>query len=288
MYYYIFDPRGPSEIKYFERGQGKLLNLIAENQVDGETYRVTAIRTVELLVEQALYADVKTIIVAGSDQTLNRTVNAVIRKNANDVIIGFIPLDSEGSLGKILGVPADMEQAVKILAGRLVREMDLGAIGEHCFLSQVDLGSNVIERSEPGLFGISTARNFLKLEPFIIKMSLEDSFTLTAEVMAAQIINCRDNEGCRIRLGDPTDKLLDILLLNRLTSSQVFRHRKALATGCIDNVPGSTIMHAKKIDILGPRKLPLAIEGQVYTKAPATITVAKQKIKMIVGKTRQF
>jgi diacylglycerol kinase family enzyme len=73
-----------------------------------------------------------------------------------------------------------------------------------------------------------------------------------------------------------------------LTSSQIFRYRKELASGCLDNVPGSTVMHAKKIDILGPKKLPLFIEGQVYTKAPATITVAKEKIKLIVGKSRQF
>lgn len=287
MYFYIFDPRGDRELKYFERIQGRLLNLLAESKIEGETYRVTSIRTVELLVEQALGADAKTIIVVGGDGSLNKTINALVRKQA-DVTIGFVPLDPTSSLGNIFGITPDVEQAVKTLASRLVSELDLGKLGEHYFLSRVDLGQNAFQKIEPGFWGLRAVRTFLSVESFVVKLSLADSYTATSEVLAAQVINGRSNENCRFRLGDPTDELLDILLLNKLSSSQIFRYRRELASGCLDNVPGTTIMHAKKIEILGPKKLPLSIEGQVYTKAPATITVAKEKIKMIVGKGRQF
>lgn len=287
MYFYIFDPRGDKEIKYFDRIQGKLLNLIAENRIDGETYRVTSIRSVELLVEQAIGANAKTIIVVGSDSALNKTVNAVIRKEA-EITLGYIPLDPDSALGRIFGMTPDIEQAVKTLASRLVRDVNLGSLGEQFFLSQVDLGANGISEIEPGFWGLGGMRSFLKLEPFILKMSLDDSYVVTSEILIGQIINCRNNEGCKLKLGDPTDKYLDILLLNRLSSSQIFRYRRELASGCMDNVPGSTVMHARKIEILAPRKLPLSIEGQVYTKAPAIMSVSKEKIKMIVGKGRQF
>lgn len=287
MYFYIFDPRGDKEIKYFDRIQGKLLNLIAENRIDGDSYRVTAIRSVELLVDQAIGANARTIIVVGSDSTLNKVVNALIRKAA-DVTLGFIPLDPDSALGRIFGMTPNIELAVKTIAGRLIRDVNLGATGEHFFLSQVDLGGNVLSHVDPGFMGLGGMREVLKLEPFILKMSLDDSYAVTSEVLIGQIINCRSNEGCQLKLGDPTDKYLDILFLGRLTSIQIFRYRRELASGCLDNVPGSTVMHAKKIEILSPRKLPLSIEGQVYTKAPAIITVSKAKIKMIVGKGRQF
>ncbi|MBI4050712.1 MAG: hypothetical protein HY396_01920 [Candidatus Doudnabacteria bacterium] len=288
MYFYIFDPAKDREIKYFERIQGRLLNLLAESRIDGETYRVTAIRTIELLVDQAIGAEAKTIVVVGGDGSLNKTINAVVRKKA-DITIGFIPLNPESSLGRILGISADIEEAVKILASRLVRELDLGKLGEHYFLSQVDLGENHLGKIEsPGIFGLAALGKLLKLQTFAVKLSLDSSYTATSEVLAAQIINCRNNEGCRLKLGDPTDKLLDVLLLNKLSSSQIFRYRKELVSGCLDNAPGATVMHAKKIEILGPKKLPLSIEGQIYTKAPATVSVAKEKIKMIVGKARQF
>ena len=210
-----------------------------------------------------------------------------MRKKA-DITVGFISLDQNSRLGQIFGISPDIEQSVKTLAGRLVAELDLGAVGEHYFLSKVDLGGNNFLAMDAGFMGFSAVREFLKLEPFIVQLALEDSYKVTSEVMGAQVINCRNNQGCKIKLGDPTDQLLDILLLDKLSSSQIFRYRKELATGCLDNVPGSTIMHARKIDILGPKKLPIAIEGQVYTKAPAQITIAREKIKMIVGKGRQF
>lgn len=287
MYFYIFDPARERELKYFERIQGRLLNLLAENRIEGETYRVTSIRTVELLVEQALGADAKTLVVAGSDASLNKAINTAVRKKAN-LTIGFIPLNEESSLGQILGITSDITESVRTLAGRLIRELNLGKVGEHYFLSQVDLGENMFTKMEAGLWGLGAMRKFMQIEAFPLMLSLEDSYTATSEVLGGQIVNCRNNQGCRLRLGDPTDQLLDILLLHKLSSAQIFRYRRELASGCIDNVPGATVMHAKQIDILGPKKLPLSIEGQVYTKAPATITVAKEKIKMIVGKGRQF
>lgn len=287
MYFYIFDPGKEKEAKYFERIQGRLLNLLVENGIEGETYRVTAIRTIELLVEQAISLEARTIIVVGSDASLNRTINAVVRKGAQ-ITVGFISLDPDSRLGNIFGITADIEQAVKTLAGRLTAELDLGQVGEHYFLSKIELGNNFFNRIEPGFLGLAAVSSFLKLEPFIVKLSLEDSYTLTSEVLGVQIINSRSNEGCRLKLGDPTDGLLDLIVLNKLSSAQIFRYRRELATGCLDNVPGTTILHAKKISILGPKKLPLSIEGQVYTKAPAEVRVAKAKIKMVVGKTRQF
>ncbi len=288
MYFYIFDPGKDREIKYFERIQGRLLNLLAENHIEGETYRVTAIRTIELLVDQAIGAEAKTIVVVGGDASLNKTINAVVRKKA-DITVGFIPLDLESPLGRIFGVSVSIEESVKILAGRLVRSLDLGQLGDYYFVSQVDLGSNNLGKVEsPGFLGLGALGRLLKLEPFTLQIILDGSYTATSEVLEAQIINCRNNEGCRLKLGGPTDKLLDILLLNKLSNTQLLRYRKELSSGCLDNVPGSTVMHAKKIEILGPKKLPLSISGQVYTKAPAVVSVAKERVKLIVGKTRQF
>lgn len=287
MYFYIFDPGRDREIKYFERIQGRLLNLLSENHIEGETYRVTSIRTIELLVDQAMGAEAKTLIVVGSDASLNKAINALVKKKS-DITVGFIPLDPQNSLGKILGISTDIEEAVKTLAGRLTRDLDLGKVGEHYFLSQIDLGENKFTQDDSVFFGIKAYLALRKVEPFKVELAIQDTYTATSEVLAVQIINCRNNEGCAQKLGDPSDKLLDILILSKLSASQIFRYRKELASGCLDNVPGSTVMHAKKVDILGPKKLPISVEGQIYTKAPAQITVAKEKIKMIVGKGRQF
>ena len=287
MYFYIFDPGTDKEAKYFEKIQGQLLNYLAELKVEGENYRVTSIRTVELLVEQAINGGARTIVVVGSDSSLDRAINVVLTKKA-DVTLGFIPLQPQSSLGKILGISTDVQEATQTLAGRLGQNLNLGKINEHYFLTQVDLGEPLTVGADPGFFGWGGVRGLMKLNPFPLKLTLENSYTATSEVLTAQIINCRDNQGSRVRVGDPTDGLLDILLLNPMSSAQLFRHRKELLAGKLQDLPGATVMHAKKIQILGPKKLPLSISGQVYAKAPAEVAVAREKMKVMVGKNRQF
>ena len=150
------------------------------------------------------------------------------------------------------------------------------------------MGENYFPKTDAGFLGVGSAMRFMSLRPFPIQISLDGRFNVTTEALGAQIINSRSNKGCRIKLGNPQDKLLDILILGKLTTAQIFRYRKELASGCLDNEPGATILNEKKRGIIGPKKLPLAVEGQVYTKAPATVIASKEKIKMIVGKTRQF
>jgi len=287
VYYYIFDPRGEQEIKYFERVQGRLLNQLAELRVDGETARVTSIRTIDLLVEQALNAECRTITVVGSDGSLNKAINAVANRR-EDVTLGYIPLDPESPLSKILGLTQDVAAAAKVIAARLTQKLDLGKAGNQYFLSKVDLGLNRFTKMPAGFLGLSAAWALLKLEPFAVKLAIEGQFTATSEVLGAQIINSRSNDGCKVKLGNPADKLLDIILLNKLSYSQIFKYRNELASGCLDNVPGATVLHAKKVEVLGPRRLPLSIEGQTYIKAPATVSIASSGIKIIAGKNRQF
>lgn len=288
MYFYIFDPGSPEEIKYFEQIQGRLLNALAENQIEGETYRVTAIRTIPLLIEQALGLEAKTIIIVGSDSSLNRAINALVRRKA-DLTLGFISLDSKSNMRQILGMPLEATDAVKTLAGRLISRLDLGKIGEHFFLTALEFGHNFNLKRGNGLWGVSRVLPKLwAIKSFVVKLLLEDSYTVTAEILGGQIINLRSNENCRQKLGNPVDGVLDVLLLHKLSTINLLRHRKELSSGCLDNVPGATVMHTKKIEILAPKKLPLSAESQILTKAPAAITVAREKIKMIVGKGRQF
>ena len=203
--------------------------------------------------------------------------------------LGWSPLDTQGSRGNFLCITSDVGEASRTLAGRLGRNLNLGKVGEHFFLTQVDLGPRLFEGdSSGGFLGFGVLRSFMKIQPFPLKLSLEGSYTATSEVLTAQIINCRDNQGSRVKVGDPSDGLLDILLLNPMSSSQMFRHRRELLSGRFQDLPGTTIMHAKKIEILGPKKLPLSVSGQVYAKAPAEVTVAREKVKIIVGKNRQF
>src|SRR5438045_2952826 len=98
MYYYIVDPQKISQ-REFERVQNQLYSSLSEYRVFGEVMRVTGLRTINQLVENAFAHQAKTIVAVGSDDTLHDVINAI---KGREMMVGFVPI-SETEIGKILG-----------------------------------------------------------------------------------------------------------------------------------------------------------------------------------------
>jgi hypothetical protein len=113
MYYYILDQNG-LPLDKFERMQTHLSGLLAEFKIGGEMARVTPLRTVQDLVETASARAYKTLVACGSDDTFNLMLAAL---KGRDFTLGFIPLDENSFLGKILGM-SDLLSGVKNHCGK--------------------------------------------------------------------------------------------------------------------------------------------------------------------------
>src|SRR6185295_8704064 len=99
MYYYIVDPQKISQ-RDFERVQNILYSSLSEFRISGEVMRVTGLRSITQLVENAFAHGAKTIVAVGADGTLTDVISAV---RGREIVIGFIPI-VESEAGKILGV----------------------------------------------------------------------------------------------------------------------------------------------------------------------------------------
>jgi diacylglycerol kinase family enzyme len=284
MYYYIVDPQKISQ-KEFERVQNVLYSSLSEYRISGEVVRVTGLRTVQQLVENALAHEAKTIVAVGSDETLNTVINAV---NKREVVIGFIPI-VESEIGNILGMK-DITQAVKTIASRRIQDLDLGVINGNYFLSKISFG----QTNQNG-WG-----NLFNLPTFEIKFSVNEEYHASQKVVGGIIINSRHNRGelkniglpatasRALQAGNPTDSLLDVLLLAELSKWHAIRFRSRILAGFYENIPQASLVHVKKIEILQPAGLPLKIGEVTIAKTPAIITIAPAAVRMIVAKERNF
>ena len=262
MYYYIVDPQKISQ-KEFERVQNNLYSSLSEYRISGEIVRVTGLRTIQQLVENAFAHEAKTLVAVGTDETLHDVINAVRKR---DIVIGFIPL-VESEISNILGIK-DIPQAVKTVANRRVENLDLGVVNDYYFLSKINFGS-------------------LDNNSFTLKFSADDNYQATQEIIGGVILNSR-NETKEKTIGNPTDGLLDILLLPKLSKWEAFWYRRLLALGHFEEIPHASVVHVNKIEIMEPLGLALKVGNRVVAKTPATITVVKDFLKMIVGKERNF
>lgn len=269
MYYYIVDPQKLPQ-REFERVQNQLYSSVSEYRVAGEVVRSTGLRTINQLVENAFAHEAKTVVAVGSDETLNDVINAVAGR---DMVIGFIPIvDSE--IGDYLGLKG-IAQAAKTLGGRRIAELDLGKINGNLFLSKLAFGLSA-PRTGLGIFDFKTLQNLFRSPSFEIRFAADEQYHGHLKVTGGLI----QNRG--------TNGNLDILLLPKLGKWQIIKFRREIQSGKFEKIPGSSIIHIRRLEINIPEGLPLRAGSRIIAKTPVTIEVVPKGLKIIVGKDRKF
>jgi len=278
MYYYIVDPQQQSQ-RSFERVQRQLYSSLSDYRVGGEMVRITGLRPMGQLVESALAKQVKTLVAIGNDETLHELINLV---RGHDIVIGYIPL-RPSELATYLGLPS-IDTASKSIAMRRTALIDVGAVNDYLFLSRLSFGLN---RQDDSFNALTLLFRFLKgifeVRNFEIKLLVDNSYQINNPLMSGTVINSRIGKGI-----NPADGKLDLALIPPMSRYKIYKYRKLIAQGLYEQIPGSSFLHIRKLEILGPEGLPLAVGNKIVAKAPATIEIIPQAVRMIVGKDRIF
>lgn len=280
MYYYIIDP-GKLSLEKFERTHVELQGLLTEFNIAGETVKVTTLRPISELVDNAANRGVKTLIACGNDDTFNLMLAAL---KGRDFTLGFIPLEENSFLGKILGIES-LASAVKTIAARRIQTIDMAKFGHSYFLSYMEFGvlSQNLKNSNwwNGIKILSSKGNN-------ILVKIDDSYNIELKALGGLIVNARASSSKNISLANPTDGFLDLLILEQLSKLDVLKYRNAIINCQLEEVPRTSVIKCRKVEFLQPRGFPLTMSGKIMTKFPCVVEMTGQKTKLIVGKNRTF
>src|SRR3989344_2692946 len=280
MHYYIFD-QGNLPVEKFEQLQTEAAGLMAEFKISGETARVTPLRSISELVDTASQRGAKTLVACGSDDTFNLMLAAL---KGRDFVLGFVPLDENSYLGKILGLDS-VFTGVKSIAGRRIEKIDLAKIAGNYFISFLEFGVMSHNLKSAGFF---SSLKMLSVEPKKLQIRIDDSYTLNLEALGGLAINTRSTSSKNARIANPTDSSLDLLVLEKLSKTEIFRYRKLIGEGLLEEVPKTSVIKCKKIEFLEPRGMALTMLGRIVAKFPATVEIIPQRLRLVVGKNRTF
>lgn len=87
------------------------------------------------------------VIVGGGDGSMSGTVDELVGK---DVVFGVLPLGTANSFARTLGLPLDLDGAVRTIANGRRRRVDLGMVDDDYFVNAASLGlSPIIGRTVP-------------------------------------------------------------------------------------------------------------------------------------------
>lgn len=280
MYFYILDGTNIPETQ-FEKAQVTLQGLLAEFRISGEMARVTSIRTIPQLVELASQRGVKTLIACGTDDTFNLMLAHL---KGRDFALGFIPLSEDSYLGDILGIDS-LQTAVKTVAARRLEKIDLATLDDNYFISQVEFGMASTELKKLSWFSSLRSSSY---KSYKLKLRIDNSYTMDIECLGGTVTNSRPRSSRKATVANPTDGLLDLLILERLTKVDILKYKPDIGQGILEHIPGTSVIRCKQVEFLEPRGFPLTIAGRTFTKVPAVISIVPKQLRMIVGRNRTF
>ncbi|MFA6253212.1 MAG: diacylglycerol kinase family protein [Patescibacteria group bacterium] len=217
--------------------------------IKGRIARLSILKNMKELITDGIKSGVQTVVVIGNVQTFAKVINIVA---GLEVVLGLIPVENDNKIAKMLGIPPKL-LACDVIASRIIKKIDLGLINGHFFVGQAEINdANVLIEYDGYNVRPTTANNNITIYNFA--------------------------ERCIIPNSTPVDGVLEVVITPM--KSGVFGKK---------NITGTILPFSKiKISTEGEEQVSILTDEQVIMKTPAEISVAPQKLRVIVGPERCF
>lgn len=248
MYYYIYD-NFLLEKKY----QKTLLRIearLTDLGINGKNNKLSIFKNSNKNINDEFENNnIKTVVIIGNDKTLNQGINLIKNKK---ITVGFIPIESNSNLSRILDIP-EGEAGCDVLSARITKEINLGLINEkYYFISYLEFaGDNIYINCDDNYFINTNNKNNI--------------ITISNILIDTQV-----NHPIKNNLN-----YLNLIIKN--TEKSWFKIKK----------DSYSYFKANKLKITSDKSIPiLLVDEKIILKTPIKVEIAKEKIKIIVGKNR--
>ena len=229
------------------------------------------------------------VIVGGGDGSLSCTVDEVIDR---DCVFALLPLGTANSFARTLGIPLDLDGAIKVIATGKRRRIDLGMIDGDYFANCAAMGlSPMIGEGVPhglkrwlGRVGylIWAVWCLIRFHPF--RLTVDDgreSRTLWATEV--RIANGGFHGGVEVveQAGVDTGEIVVQVVTGRSSLRLIWdwfaKYWKLPARNAVTEE-----FHAPRLRLETRPRQRISIDGEVLAKTPAVVAVAERAIEVVV------
>jgi diacylglycerol kinase family enzyme len=259
MHIYIYD-HFLSQKKY-EKILARIETKITDLGLNGRIIRLGITNSVFDAVENEVRKGAKTIVAVGNDHILSQVLNSMAILESQHILnrdlpLGFIPIGNKNNdMPEYLGIGYE-ENACNILSARRIQKLDLGLANNNFFLSNASISSKNTIISIDDEYSIETsAEGKIMIINLPIKTELPDNFKSSA-----------------------IDGVLELYISNKQSKVINFSNKPKLS---------QSVFKFKKLVLINKNE-PVLIDDSIKIPSPVEISIAKEKINIIVGKDRKF
>jgi YegS/Rv2252/BmrU family lipid kinase len=284
------------------------IRALAEKRLGGfKVLLTTAPGEATQFAERAVAEGAQSVICVGGDGTLNEVINGLMnggRPTNPELQLGFIPKGTGCDFRRTHLIPANPEEALKIIEGGRTRRIDLGRIkytghggegrtGYFHNLTSFGLGGEVDERvnnSDKKLGGflsfiIATLVSLVLYEKKRIRLRVDEHFDEEVVVLNVAVANGQyHGGGMWVAPGaDPSDGLFHVTLIGDLSLAEVFYYLPKLYNGKILEVKRVRSLTGRKVEAFSDARVLLDVDGEQPGCLPVEIEIIPSALRLLSG-----
>ena len=278
---------------------------------DYELVRTTGPGDGRRLAAAAVAAGAARIIAAGGDGTASEVAAGILDAGGGgSVTFGLLPAGSAQDVLRNLGLPRRLSEALAVIRGGHVREIDIGraavtgvdtsARAIH-FVNDASFGASAVvagaisESRRGGWhryvpprvgFGLGAARAAAGVRPVSLSVEVDGTPFFSGRAMFGAAANGRCFGGGMQVAPDAEldDGLLDVVVIPDLPKAKLFRHLPTLYSGGLLEVPEVRATRGRRVAVRaeGAAPVPVEADGEVIGRLPAELTVDPRALRVLV------
>ncbi len=271
-------------------GRASRDRIIAELQAADIQVRMPEFNDVEEL-ERHLHlsrSEVDLVIIAGGDGTLNAAAKTLV---PTQLPIGLIPCGTANDLARTLDIPADITQAVNIIAAGHARAVDVGHVNDCYFFNVASIGmsaelasaltSEIKKRFGRFGYALAAIRVLMRAKPFHANI-VRAGATHRSYTLQIADGNGRYYGGGNVieRSARIDDGLLDLYSLEFAEAWRMLFRLRAFSRGEHVDYDDVHFMSGADFEIRTRRPRPVNADGEIVTTTPARFRIVPKSIRI--------
>jgi len=250
----------------------------------------------ELLARQAVEAGDRTLIAVGGDGLIHEVVNGLWGSQAT---FGIVPAGSGNDIARALQIPRSPAGAIEILCNGCIRSIDLGRIGERCFVGFAGMGLDALSvalsrQSRLPLRGMrryawGVLRALCRYR--VRQMSLvADGRRISGLGWILVVANTQTFGGGMVIAPDARldDGLLDVCFLVDASRSELLSLFLRVLLQRPISSPHLVRIQARSLEIAGHPDLLIQADGEILGHPPAHIRVMPRVLSVLSPSIRSY
>ncbi len=240
-------------------------------------------------VKEAVRSGAPMVIVGGGDGSLSSAVDELVDR---DCVFALLPLGTANSFARTLGIPLDLDGAVRTIATGRRRRVDLGVIDGDYYANSAAIGlSPLIGATVPAKLKRYLGRvgylawalwSLLRFKPFRLTVEV-DGESHSVNALEVRIANGAFHGGVEVVEGAEVDS--GEIVVQAVTGSDKKRLiHNWLAVLTRPSARKETVRNFRgtRLRLTTIPSLPISIDGEVLGRTPATVEVAERAIEVVV------